>query len=229
LSQALDREDWKSRCPRRRHAANGTTDGGHRTSLEAALAQPHGPCCRYSFPLTYERLAAVRVKSCPLSGSAVVRQCSFLDWRCHVKKRGALVRQQGCDALQSAKDSAIQVKTALIDQGSDLYAALTELAKEASLCLLPTVVTQRSTLQNFLLHTYRLRNRCWLTPHAGAKRRASCPVCHATQQARRRPAGSGELVEGEFRLGAPVIRRFTSASTAPLRVPSTYRCPARMC
>ena len=224
LSQALGMEDWKITVSTLdHHAANGTdlTVAIGTKALEAALAQSARPVLSLLVPrLTYERLAAGQSQVSALYlDQPLSRQLQLLGLALPtVKKVGVPlgpVSQGLRTALQSAaKDSAIQVKTALIDQGSDLYAALTELAKESqAFVLLPDpVVTQRSTLQNFLLHTYRLRKPV-LAYSAPLVQSGALLALYVT------PTQQGEEAagwireswsKGEFRLGAPRYpRRFT--------------------
>ena len=224
LSQALGMEDWKITVSTPdRHVANGTdlTVAIGTKALEAALAQPVRPVLSLLVPrLTYERLAAgqSQVRALYLD-QPLSRQLQLLGLALPTVKKAGVplgpVSQGLWTALQNAaKDSAIQVKTALIDQGSDLYAALTELAKESqAFVLLPDpVVTQRSTLQNFLLHTYRLRKPV-LAYSAPLVQSGALLALYAT------PTQQGEEAagwireswsKGEFRLGAPRYpRRFT--------------------
>ena len=224
LSQALDREDWKVTVSTPdRYVANGTdlTVAIGTKALEAALAQPARPVLALLVPrLTFERLAVDQTEVSALYlDQPLTRQLQLLGLALPTLKKAGVplgpVSQGLRTALQSAaKDSDIQVKTALIDQGSDIYAALTELAKESqAFVLLPDpVVTQRSTLQNFLLHTYRLRKPV-LAYSAPLVQSGALLALYAT------PAQQGEEAagwireswsKGEFRLGAPRYpQRFT--------------------
>ena len=135
-----------------------------------------------------------------------------------LKKAGATLgpASRGLQAeLQSAAgESGIQVDSAPIDQGSDLYAALTELAEDSqAFLLLPDpVMVQRGALQNFFLHTYRLKKPV-LVYSAPLVQSGALLALYAT------PAQLGEEAagwireswsRGAFRLGAPRYpKRFT--------------------
>lgn len=169
LSQALAREGWKVNVSA---AGRGPAAGGDLTvaigtrALEVALAQPARPVLSLLVPqLTYERLAAGRQRVSALYlDQPLTRQLQLLGLALPgLKKAGVPLgpTSRGLEtALQGAsKSSGIRVGSALIDQGTNLYAVLTELADDSqAFVLLPDpVVAQRNTLQNFFLHTYRLK------------------------------------------------------------------------
>ena len=169
LSQTLSRDGWKITLstPERpsTNDRNLTVAIGTR-ALEAALSRPARPVLSLLVPqLTYERLASGQHQVSALYlDQPLTRQLQLLGLALPgLKKAGATLgpASRGLQAeLQSAaKASGIQVNSAVIDQGSDLYAALTELAEDSqAFLLLPDpVVVQRGALKNFFLHTYRLK------------------------------------------------------------------------
>lgn len=170
LSQTLSRQNWKISVSSPEAVATNDADLtvaiGTR-ALETALTQPSdGPVLALLVPrLAYERLASGRRQVSALYlEQPLTRQLQLLGLALPgLKMAGATLgpASRGLQAeLQSAaKESGIPVNTALIDQGSDLYASLTELAKDSqAFLLLPDpVVVRRGALQNFFLHTYRLK------------------------------------------------------------------------
>lgn len=169
LSQALSREGWKITVstPDRFSATGGdlTVAIGTR-ALEKALAQPARPVLSLLVPrLTYERLAAgQRLVSALYLDQSLTRQLQLLGLALPGMKNVGVPlgpSSQGLQAaLQSAaKASGIQVNSALINQSSDLYATLNDMAEDSqAFLLLPDpVAIQRSVLQNFFLQTYRLK------------------------------------------------------------------------
>ena len=169
LSQALSRGGWKITVstPDRYSATSGdlTVAIGTR-ALEKALAQPDRPVLSLLVPrLTYERLASGQQQVSALYlDQSLTRQLQLLGLALPgMKKAGVPLgpSSQGLQAaLQSAaKASGIQVNSALINQRSDLYATLNDMAEDSqAFLLLPDpVAAQRSVLQNFFLQTYRLK------------------------------------------------------------------------
>ena len=169
LSQALSHDGWKVTVSPSSHPQSNSRDLtvaiGTR-ALEAALAQPGKPVLSLLVPrLTYERLTSGQHQVSALYlDQPLSRQLQLLGLALPgLKKAGVPLgpTSRGLQAeLQSAaKVSGLQVNSALIEQGSDLYSALTELAEDSqAFLLLPDpVVTQRGALQSFFLHTYRLK------------------------------------------------------------------------
>lgn len=169
LTQSLGHTGWKVTISILGHdPVNGsdlTVAIGTR-ALEAALAKPARPVLSLLVPLlTYERLAFGHQQVSALYlDQPLTRQLQLLSVALPGLKRAGVPlgpSSQGLQvALQSAeKRSGIRVSTARVDTGPDLYAALTGLAEDSqAFVLLPdSVVAQRSTLQNFFLHTYRLK------------------------------------------------------------------------
>lgn len=223
LTQALNRNDWAITVatPDRNDSTRSdlTVAIGTR-ALEAAMARPGRPVLSMLVPrLTYERLTAgSRQVSALYLDQPLSRQLQLLDLALPGKpKVGAPLgpASQGMQtALQrAAKDTGIQVNIALIGPGSDLHASLTGLAEDSqAFMLLPDpMMAQRSTLQNFLLHTYRLKKPV-LAYSAPLAQSGALLALYAT------PAQLGEEAAGwireswgsEFRLGAPRYpKRFT--------------------
>ena len=169
LTQALSRDGWKiTLSTPERYFANGsllTVAIGTR-ALEKALAQPARPVLSLLVPrLSYERLAAgQRQVSALYLDQPLTRQLQLLGLALpDLKTAGVPLgpsSQSLVAALQNAaKASGLQTDIVPVSQGSDLYAALTTLAQDSqAFLLLPDpVVAQRSSLQSFFLHTYRLR------------------------------------------------------------------------
>jgi ABC-type uncharacterized transport system substrate-binding protein len=224
LLQALSREDWNiSVSSPEAVAANGvnlTVAIGTR-ALETALAQPGRPVLSLLVPrLTYERLAAgQRQISALYLDQPLPRQLQLLELALPGLKRAGVPLGPTSQGLQPAladasKDSGLPVDTALIQRSADLYAALTSLAEtsQAFLLLPDPVVTQRGVLQNFFLHTYRLKKPV-LAYSAPLVQSGALLGLYAT------PAQLGEeaagwmresWIKGEFRLGASRYpKRFT--------------------
>lgn len=169
LSQALSRDGWKvavsvpGRIPG--NIGDMTVAIGTK-ALEAALAQPGRPVLSLLVPrLTYEQLASGHSQVSALYlDQPLTRQLQLLRLALPGLKKagvplGPTTRVLQADLLNAARDSGIQVNSAVIGQGSDLYGVLTELAEDSqAFVLLPDpVVLQRGTLQNFFLQTYRLK------------------------------------------------------------------------
>jgi putative ABC transport system substrate-binding protein len=224
LSRALSQEGWKITVSTpERYSVNGsdlTVAIGTR-ALEKALAKSDRPVLSVLVPrLTYERLTSDQRQVTALYlDQPLTRQLQLLGLALPgLKKAGAPLgpsSQRLQAALQSAaKDSGIQVNSAIIDQGSDLYAALTDLAQDSqAFVLLPDpMVVQRSTLQSLLLHTYRLKIPvlAYSAPlaHSGA---LLALYATPTQLGEEAAAWVRESWEGgEFHLGAPRYpKRFT--------------------
>lgn len=224
LTQTLNRDDWKITVstPERYSANSGdlTVAIGTR-ALEFALLRPGRPVLSLLVPrLTYERLASGQHQVSALYlDQPLSRQLQLLGLALPgLKKAGATLgpASQGLQAeLQSAaKKSGIPVNSALIDQGSDLYAALTELAEDSqAFLLLPDpVVVQRGALQNFFLHTYRLKKPVLAYSAPLVKSGALLGLYVTPTQLGEEAAGwiRESWSRGAFRLGAPRYpQRFT--------------------
>lgn len=169
LSSGLRQAGWSIKVSTpERYSANGgdlTVAIGTR-ALEAALAQPRRPVLSLLVPRsTYERMAAGKKQVSALYlDQPLERQLQLLGLALpDLKNAGVLLgpaSRELKDALQTAgQGSGIQVNTALIDNRSDLHAALNDLAAESqAFILLPDpLVANRNLLQNFFLHTYRLK------------------------------------------------------------------------
>ena len=226
LSQALWREGWKimlSSPERQIASGSDLTIAIGTKALEAALAQSGRPVLSLLVPqLTYEHLASgQRQISALYLDQPLSRQLKLLGMALPgLKKVGAPLGPSSQDlqaALQSAaKDSGIQVESAVIGQGSDLYAALTDLAEgsQAFVLLLDPLVAQRSTLQSLFLHTYRLKKPV-LAYSAPLAQSGALLALYATPAQLSEEAADWireSWIGGGFRLGAPRYpRRFTIA------------------
>lgn len=169
LSSGLRQAGWiiKVSTPER-YSVNGgdlTVAIGTR-ALEAALAQPRRPVLSLLVPRsTYDRMAAGKNQVSALYlDQPLERQLQLLGLALPNMKKvgvplGPASREQKDSLQTAAQSSGIQVNTTLIDKRSDLHAALTDLAAEnqAFLLLPDPLVANRSSLQNFFLHTYRLK------------------------------------------------------------------------
>lgn len=224
LSQTLSRDGWKiTLSTPDRHSTNGRnlTVAIGTKALEAALALPGRPVLSLLVPRsTYERLASGQHQVTALYlDQPLTRQLQLLGLALpDLKKAGATLgpASRGLHAeLQSAaKASGIQVNSALIDQGSDLYAALTELAEDSqAFLLLPDpVVVQRGALQNFFLHTYRLKKPVLAYSAPLVKSGALLGLYATPAQLGGEAAGwiSESWSGSAFHLGAPLYpKRFT--------------------
>lgn len=136
-------------------------------ALKAALGAPGDkPILALLVPrLTYEQLVSGRR---PVSAlyldQPVERQLHLLKLALpELKKIGAPLGPSSAgfqSQLQSvAKDNGVQISSVVISNSMELLPALSDLAEDSqAFMLLPDpVVVQRSTLQSFFLHTYRLR------------------------------------------------------------------------
>ena len=135
-------------------------------ALEAALAQPARPVLSLLVPrLTFERLAAGKEQVTALYlDQPLARQLQLLDIALPGLKRVGVPLGPASQAMQSAlqgaaKETGVQVGSAQIQRPSELHASLDALAadSQAFLLLPDPLVAQRNMLQNFFLHTYRLR------------------------------------------------------------------------
>lgn len=191
-------------------------------ALEAALARRSRPVLSLLVPrLTYERLASGKAEVSALYlDQPLSRQLQLLGLALPGVKRVGVplgpASQAELPALQgAAKDSGMQVGSAQILRGQDLHAALNALAEQSqAFVLLPDpVVAQRSTLQNFFLHTYRLK-RPVLAYSAPLAQSGALLALYATpaQQGEEAAVWIRESWGSEFRLGAPRYpKRFTIA------------------
>lgn len=249
LAQALSREGWRiTISPPEAYAATGsdlTVAIGTR-ALETALARPERPVLSVLVPrLRYERLASGQERASALYlDQPLTRQLQLLALALPGLKQAGVPlgpgsREMHAALLSAAKDSGVPVHIVLAGQGSDLYAGLTELAEtsQAFLLLPDPVVVQRGSLQNFLLHTYRLRKPVLAYSEPLAQSGALLAL-YAT------PAQQGEEAaewirqswkRGEFHLGAPRYpRRFsisvnrTVARSLEIELPSREALSRRL-
>lgn len=196
-----------------RHAADLTVAIGTR-ALEVALAKPARPVLALLVPRSsYERLAAGRSQVSALHlDQPLERQLRLLRLAFPALKKvgvplGPSSRELEDMLKAAARSSGVPVTSGVVENGSDLYPALTELAGDSqAFILLPDpVVAQRSALHNFFLHTYRLQ-RPVLAYSAPLAKSGAVLALYAT------PAQMGEEAAAwivhawageEFRLGAP--------------------------
>lgn len=226
LTKALSREGWTvTLTTPERYSAKGsdlTVAIGTR-ALEKALANPGRPVLSLLVPrLSYERLtSSSRQVSALYLDQPLSRQLQLLNLALPgLTRAGAPLgpTSQGLrtDLQRAAKENGLQIDVAAVNQGLDLYAALTELAKESqAFLLLPDpVVAQRSTLQNFLLHTYRLKKPVLAYSAPLAQSGALLALYATPAQLGEEAAGwiSESWRSGTFQLGPPRYpRRFTIA------------------
>ncbi len=226
LSQALKREGWKvtvsvpGQAPP--NGADLTVAIGTR-ALEAALAGRARPVLSLLVPqLSYEQLASGQDQVTALYlDQPLTRQLQLLGLALPgVKKVGVALGPDSRSLLRSlqsaAKSSGIQVNSALINQGSDLYAALTDLAQDSqAFMLLPDpMVAQRSMLHNFFLHTYRLKKPVLAYSAPLARSGALLALYSTPEQLGAESAAwmRESWARGKFNLGAPRYpERFTVA------------------
>ena len=169
LTRALSREGWKvTVSTAASHVPNGSdlTVAIGTPALEKVLATGRRPVLSLLVPRsTYERLTSGRPQVSALYlDQPLYRQLQLLELALpDLKNVGAPlgpVSRQLQDALQAiGRDNDTRIHTAIVEKNSDLYPALTGLAAESqAFLLLPDpLVAHRSSLQNFFLHTYRLK------------------------------------------------------------------------
>jgi ABC-type uncharacterized transport system substrate-binding protein len=169
LTRALKREGWKvTESTPESFSTNGSdlTVAIGTPALEKVLAETRKPVLSVLVPRsTYERLASGRPQVSALYlDQPLYRQLQLLALALpNLKNVGAPlgpVSRELQDALQAVgRDNGIQVHTAIAETNPDLYPALTGLAadSQAFLLLPDPLVAHRSSLQNFFLHTYRLK------------------------------------------------------------------------
>jgi ABC-type uncharacterized transport system substrate-binding protein len=224
LSQALSRGNWTFTVstPERETANRSdlTVAIGTR-ALEAALARPGRPVLSVLVPrLTYERLTAGRRQVSALYlDQPLSRQLLLLNLALPGLTRAGVPLGPTSQGLltplqNAAKETGIQVNTALLRQGSDLHAAMASLAEDSqAFVLLPDpVVAQRSTLQSFLLHTYRLKKPVLAYSEPLAQSGALLALYATPAQLGEEAAGwiAESWGNGAFHLGPPRYpRRFT--------------------
>ncbi|HEY0664179.1 MAG TPA: ABC transporter substrate binding protein [Thiobacillaceae bacterium] len=198
------------------YAANGSdlTVAIGTEALKLALAQPDRPVLSLLVPRqTYERLAAGRQRVTALYlDQPLSRQMRLLAVALpELTKAGAPlgpVSRGLRPALRSAaRDTGIALDTAVIEEGTDLYGALNELAEDSqAFVLLPDpVVMKPGTLQNFFLHTYRLKKPVLAYSAPLVQSGAMLALYTTPAQQGREAAGwiSESWGGGEFRFGAP--------------------------
>jgi ABC-type uncharacterized transport system substrate-binding protein len=191
-------------------------------ALEAALAAPGDrPVLSLLVPqLSFDRLAnGSRKTSALYLDQPLARQLRLLDAALPGLKKVGVPLGPASSGFQTAleqaqKASGVKVDSVVISQGSDLLTSLTDLAEssQAFLLLPDPLVVQRSTLQSFFLHTYRLRKPV-LAYSAPLVQSGALLGLYTT------PAQLGEEAaiwiseswsRGEFRLGTPRHpKRFT--------------------
>ncbi len=223
LTQALNPNDWTvvvSTPDRNGSVRSDLTVAIGTRALEAAVAQPVGPVLSMLVPrLTYERLTANSSQASALYlEQPLSRQLRLLllalPGKPNVGAPLGPTSQMLQTALQSAaRDTGIHVNVAVIEPGVDLRAALNGLADDSdAFVLLPDpMMTQRSTLQNFLLHTYRLKKPV-LAYSAPLAQSGALLALYATPTQLGEEAAEWirESWRNEFRLGAPrYSKRFT--------------------
>jgi len=169
LTRTLSREGWKVTVSTpESYAANGSdlTVAIGTPALEKVLAGTRRPVLSLLVPRsTYERLASGRPQVSALYlDQPLYRQLQLLalalpDLKNVGAPLGPVSRELQGELQAVGRDKGIQVHTALAEKNSDLYPALTGLAAESqAFLLLPDpLVAHRSSLQNFFLHTYRLK------------------------------------------------------------------------
>lgn len=226
LARALGREGWNvTLATPEGYSARGSdlTVAIGTMALERALAQPGRPVLSLLVPRwSFERLTSDnRQVSALYLEQPLSRQLQLLTLALPGLTRAAAPlgpTSQGLrtDLQRAAKASGLEIDVAPVNQGLDLYAALTELAKDSqAFLLLPDpVVAQRSTLQNFLLHTYRLK-RPVLAYSAPLAQSGALLALYATP-AQLGEEAAGWVIEswrnGTFHLGPPRYpRRFSIA------------------
>lgn len=215
LAQSLGREGWKVNVSTiDRQPANGgaLTVAIGTKALETALARPERPVLSLLVPrLTFERLAAGHAQVSALYlDQPLTRQLQLLRLALPGLKTAGVPlgpsSQELKASLQSAaRESGIQVNSAVISQSADLYPVLTDMAEdsEAFLLLPDPLVAERSTLHNFLLHTYRLRKPV-LAYSAPLTRSGALLSLYSTPSQAGREAASWimeSLYKNEIRLG----------------------------
>lgn len=169
LTGALKREGWKVTVSTPdSFSANGSdlTVAIGTPALEKVVGATRKPVLSVLVPRsTYERLASGRPQVSALYlDQPLHRQLQLLALALpSLKNVGAPlgpVSRELQDALQAVgRDNGIQVHTAIAETNPDLYPVLTGLAadSQAFLLLPDPLVAHRSSLQNFFLHTYRLK------------------------------------------------------------------------
>jgi len=222
LSQVLSNAGWKitvSTPEQNSPIRSDLTVALGTKALEAALARPGRPVLAVLVPRSaYERLTLGQQKVSALYlDQPLSRQLQLLGI-VGLNKVGAplgLTSKDLQDELQvAAQESGIQVNSTLIDQDSDLHDALTELARDSqAFILLPDpMVAQISTLQNFFLHTYRLKKPV-LAYSAPLAKSGALLALYATPQQQGEEAAEWvreSLKKDAIRLGSPRYpKRFT--------------------
>ena len=215
---ARNNRDWTVRTLNvDRYSANGgdlTVAIGTR-ALEAALdASGNKPVLSLLVPqVTYERLAAgSRQASALYLDQPLTRQLQLMEQAIPGLKSagvplGPASRRILAGLQRASRDSGVAVNSAVVEKGSELLSVLTDLAEDSqAFLLLPDpVVAQRGVLQNFFLHTYRLRKPV-LAYSAPLVQSGALLGLYATPEQLGEEAGNwvGESwTRGEFRLGMP--------------------------
>lgn len=225
LSRALAGENWTLALssPERLGIANPDLRVAIGTrALEAALAQPARPVLSLLVPrLTFERLAAGKEQVTALYlDQPIPRQLRLLELALPGLNRVGAPLGPASQAMQpslqnAAKETGIEVASAQIRRAAELHPSLDALAtdSQAFLLLPDPLVAQRNMLQNFFLHTYRLRKPV-LAYSAPLAQSGALLALYATPSQLGEEA-AGWILESRssgFRLGAPRHpKRFTIA------------------
>ncbi len=222
---ARNNRDWTVRpLTLDRYSASGSdlTIAVGTRALETALAvSGNKPVLSLLVPqLTYEKLAASSgLVSALYLDQPLSRQLQLMDLAIPSLKSagvplGPASRRFQAGLQRASRDSGVSVNSAVVGQGSELLSVLTDLAEDSqAFLLLPDpVVAQRGALQNFFLHTYRLRKPV-LAYSAPLVQSGALLGLYATPEQLGEEAGYwvGESwTRGEFRLGMPRYpKRFT--------------------
>ncbi len=217
LTRALSREGWKVTVSTpESNSANGSdlTVAIGTPALEKVLAETRRPVLSLLVPrFTYERLAAGKPQVSALYlDQPLARQLQLLELALPgLKKVGAPLGPASRELKEplriAAQSNGIRVDTAVIEQSVDLYPALTDLAadSQAFLLLPDPLVAHRSSLQNFFLHTYRLKRPVLAYSAPLAKSGAILALYATPEQQGEEAAGwiRESWSNGGFRLGAP--------------------------
>jgi ABC-type uncharacterized transport system substrate-binding protein len=217
-------EDWKlvTTTPERYPLAGSQLTVALGTkALEAALTQPARPVLSLLVPrLTYERLVNGRREVSALHlDQPLTRQLQLLALALPGMRQagvplGPSSRKLQPELIAASRDSGVQVGSVIIEEGTNLYDALTSLAvgSQAFVLLPDPVVIQRGALQNFFLHTYRLRKPVLAYSEPLVKAGALLAL-HATPEQIGEEAAEwvhDSWIGGQFQLGlARYPKRFT--------------------
>ncbi len=217
LTRALRQEGWKVTVSTPENYSSNSpslTVAIGTPALEKALVEASSPILSLLVPRsTYERLASGKSRVSALYlDQPLTRQLQLLKLALPGLKKAGVplgpVSRESRKSLGSAvRDSGVLVDSPLIDRSSDLYSALTELAVDSqAFILLPDpLVAQRSNLQNFFLHTYRLKKPVLAYSAPLAKTGAVLALFATPTQMGEEAADwiRQSWMDGVFRLGEP--------------------------